>query len=119
MTTTTQLTIPQGTTRTIKASNIKDGAGAALDVTGWSVRAVIRQAGVTGPVVADWSTSPSGPQAQATASGTEVTLAITPAMSAAWTWSTGVLQAELTEPGPGRVERIIDVLVYLDPEAVN
>ncbi|MGH3882113.1 MAG: hypothetical protein ACRDRC_01755 [Pseudonocardiaceae bacterium] len=113
------LTITQGTTRTVTAADIVDAAGAPLVVTGWSVRAVIRRGAVAGPVVADWSTTPTGSQGQAAATGSTVTLSITPAMSAAWTWTMGRLHCEITEPGPnGRVERIIDEHVYLDPEAV-
>lgn len=114
------LVIAQGTTRTIQAAAIVDAAGAALDVTGWSVRAVIRQDTVRGAVVAEWvSGTPSGSQGQATASGSTVSLAITPSMSSAWTWSRGVLQAEITEPGGARVERIIDRPVILSAEAVT
>ena len=114
------LTITQGTTRAITATNIVDANGAPLDVTGWTVHAVIRRRDTSGPVVAEWvSGTPTGTQGQATAAGTTVTLTITPAMSAAWAWASGVLQAEITEPITGRVERIIDTPVSLSPEAVT
>lgn len=114
------LTILQGTTRSITASAIVGADGAPLDVTGWAVLARLRQNSVTGPVVAEWSTTPTGPQGTATASGSAVTIVITPAMSAAWNWRRGVLHAEITEPGVnGRVERIIDVIVHLDREVVT
>ncbi len=114
------LTIPQGTTRIITVNNIIDGIGAPLSVSGWSVHAVIRAPGIGSPIVGDWSTTPTGTQGTAAAFGTTITLLITPTMSAAWTWSRGVLQAELTEPGPnGRTERIIDQAVHLTPETVT
>lgn len=142
---TSLILITQGATRTIKASNIVDGNGQPLIITGWAVLAVIRQlyrrsvidrqwataaswsshpsyepSAVTGPVVAEWSTTPTGTQGTATALDREVTLAITPAMSTGWSWEHGVLHAEIREPiSPFRVERIIDRVVYLDPEAVR
>lgn len=147
---TSLIIITQGTTRTIKASNIVDGNGQPLIITGWAVLAVIRElvshatrdrqwaaaaswasypssaypsyepSAVTGPMVAEWSTTPTGTQGTATAIDREVTLAITPVMSTAWAWRHGVLHAEITEPvSPFRVERIIDRVVYLDPEGVR
>jgi len=113
------LTITQGATRQIVASNIVDGNGQPLDVTGWGVHAVIRRRDITGPIVAEWSTTPTGTQGTASVGGTTLTLIITPAMSAAWAWAAGVLQAEITEPITGRVERIIDTPVSLNPEAVT
>lgn len=115
----TTLTIPQGTTRAITVKNITDADGQPLDVSSWAVHAVARYGGIPGPVVAEWSTTPTGDQAQATASGSTVTLPISPALSSAWTWDMAILHVEITEPGAnGRVERIAAVELLLDREAV-
>lgn len=115
----TTLTIPQGTTRTIKISSITDADGNPLDVSSWAVHAVARDGGVAGPVVAEWATNPTGSQGTATASGTTVTLAIPAAMSSAWYWDTALLHVEVTEPGVnGRVERIASATLVLDHEVV-
>lgn len=114
------LVIPQGATCTVSATGVVDGNGAPLTLTNWTVHAVIREASVLGAVVAEWSTTPTGSQGQATISGSRVDLAITPAMSAAWTWTRGVLQCEITEPvSPNRVARIMDETVRLSFEAVR
>jgi hypothetical protein len=114
------LTIPQGTTRQITATNIIGSDGSPLDITGWSVHAVIRAPGIGSPIVGEWSTTSATGIGVASVSGNTMTLLITADMSAAWDWSRGVLQAELTEPGPGgRTERIIDQPVRLSPEAVT
>jgi hypothetical protein len=48
-----------------------------------------------------------------------VTLAITPAMSDAWTWASAVLHIEITEPvSPFRRERF-DTWLILDRSAVH
>jgi hypothetical protein len=114
------IVITQGATRPILISDITDADNNPLDVTGWTVRAILRRKTVTGPVIAEWRTIPTGSQGTATAIGREVTLAITPEMSAGWDLTYGILHAEITEPSPGeRVERILDEFVYLDPEAVT
>lgn len=111
------LTIVQGTDMEITASDIRID-GELVDLTGWTVHAVLRRDHVEGAVVAEWHTSPSGSQGQATVGNGTAALKITAAMSSAWTWSRGVVQAEATEPGPGRRKRIIDRPVCLDREAV-
>jgi len=112
------LFIEQGTDQPIVATDVRID-GQLVDMTGWSVRAVIRQGSTDGPVVAEWSSDPTGSQGQATAGNGTVSLEITPDMSSAWTWRYGVVQAEATEPGQGgRKARVIKKTVYLDPEAV-
>lgn len=114
------VTITQGADRTIRVSDITDAAGAPLDVTGWAVHATLRNSTVSGPVIAEWHTTPTGDQLDATATGTEVTLAIPADVSAAWVWARGVIHAEIKEPGvDGRTERILDEIAYLDREAVT
>lgn len=112
-------TIVQGVTTSIEASNVRID-GVLTNMTGWTVHAVLRRDHVGGAVVAEWHTTPTGSQGQATVGNGVAELLITPAMSTAWTWSRGVVHAEATEPtgSPPRKARIIDDDVYLDPEAV-
>lgn len=112
--------VTQGATRTVVVSGIVDSAGAPLTVTGWTVHAQVREA-QEGPLLAEWvSGTPTGSQGQATASGTSVTLSVPYAMSSAWTFRTGRLHVELTEPGVnGRRERIADERIVVDPEIVR
>lgn len=112
------LTIVQGTDMEIRATGVSID-GVLTDLTGWTVHAVLRRDHVEGAVVAEWHTSPSSSQGQATVGNGVAALKITPAMSIPWTWSRGVVHAEATETvSPFRVVRIIDRPVYLDREAV-
>ncbi len=103
----TPIRIDQGTTRVIVVAGIVAADGTALTVTGWSVRAVARK-GTDGPVLAEWvSGAPTGTQGQAVATGTEVRLTVTPAMSRAWTWAAAELHVHITESAlPYREEDI-------------
>jgi hypothetical protein len=113
------LTLPQGTTCSISASNVRID-GVLVDMTTWTAHAVLRQWSEDGPLVAEWSTSPTGSQGQVVLGNGTAELAITPAMSAAWSWSLGICQCEVTEPGiGGRTARVIDQIVYLDREVVT
>lgn len=116
------ITVTQGTTRTIVISGIVDANGAPLDVSGWAVVAQIRRGTDTGsPLLAEWvSGTPTGTQGQATATGSTIQLAVPYAMSTAWTFRRGLLQCEITEPGPnGRRERIADTAITVDREVVR
>lgn len=116
------LSITQGADRAIVISGIVDADGATLDVTGWTVRAQARaNTGPHAPLLAEWVTgTPTGIQGQATASGDEVRLTVSHAMSSVWTWRTAVIQAEITEPdGLQRVERICDEELVIDPQIVR
>ena len=113
----TVLHMPQGATRTIWVRDIVDDNGTPLDITGWTVHATAVGPGSGEPVVAEWHTTPTGSQGQATASTATVALAVPAAMSAAWSWRYAVLYIELTEPGPnGRSERFDIVGLIVEPE---
>lgn len=114
----TPLTIKQGEDCEITASDIRID-GVLTDLTDWTVHAMLRRDHAEGAVIAEWHTSPNGSQGQATVGNGTAALKITPAMSSGWAFSRGVVQAEATEPGPGRRKRIIDRPVYLDREAVT
>lgn len=118
----TNLTLEQGTTRTIRVTGIVDAAGDPLDITGWTVHAQARHKAADSALLAEWHTDPTGDQGDAAATGSEVVLQVPPAMSAAWGWAgtTVALHIEITEPGEGgRVERIADARLYVDPEVVR
>lgn len=135
--------IQQGTDCWIEANNIIDvRSGAQMDVTGFSVHAVARAIYDGGrfvhgkpnssrraymyrmitPVVAEWSTSPSGTQGTATAGGSvidRVQLHVTPAQTKSWRCPLVIVQAEMTDPITGYVARIIDELYEVNFEAVT
>lgn len=113
------LTIPQGADHSITATAIRGSDGNPLDVTGWAVHAVIRAPGTGGPIVGEWSTTPTGAMGVASVSGTTVTLQIAASMFTDFNWSRGILQTKVTEPGPGRTERLIDRPVRLSPDVVT
>jgi hypothetical protein len=111
--------LKQGTSRTVRAFNIVDGADQPLTVTGWLVHGVARADNDEGPVLAEWSDTPTGFQGRATASGRTVNLFITPAMSLAWVCDRVVIQAKITNPlDATQVERIIDVVYDFDREVI-
>jgi hypothetical protein len=113
------LIIPQGTDCSIHASGVQIG-GVSTDMTGWAVRAVIRERSTDGSIVAEWSSDPLDLVGEAVPGNAVLDLKVTPAMSSLWGWRHGVVQAEVTEPGEdGRVARVISKTVYLDPEAVR
>jgi ABC-type phosphate transport system substrate-binding protein len=106
----TVLQFNKGTTSTIWVRGITDSTGAALDITGWAVLATALGPGTPSPVIAEWSTSPTGTQGQATAAGSTIALAIPSAMSTAWLLNYAVVQISVTEPGVGgRQERFTPV----------
>lgn len=110
------LTFPQATTRIIWVRNMVDGNGAPLDVTGWAVLATAIGPGALSPVVAQWSTTPTGSQGLATAAGTTISLAVPASMSAAWLIYYAMLNISVTEPGPGgRTERFTPVGLVVTP----
>lgn len=113
----------------IEARNITDvKTGNLIDVTGYAVHGVARalfERYVLGrpnylrtyrwrmfsPVVAEWSTSPTGTQGTATAGGSDpnaVVLHITPTQTLTWRCPLVIVQAELTDPITGYISRIVD-----------
>lgn len=127
--------IPQGVDCWIEANNIINvRTGQSMDVTGASVHAVARalyerrvlgrrlfQYRMLNPVVAEWSTTPTGTQGTATAGGAiidQVQLHVTPAQTSGWRCPLVMIQAELTDPITGYVERIIDEVYEVSFEVV-
>jgi hypothetical protein len=125
------LTIPQGTTCAITGRDIRID-GQSVDITGWTIHAVLRRNHTYGPIIATWRNAPGVGEGLAEVAAADLGidptadpsekwlyLRILPAMSRAWVMARGVVHAEAAEPsGNQRVARIIDELVRLDPEAV-
>jgi hypothetical protein len=127
--------IRQGVDCWIEANSIINvRTGQPMDVTGASVHAVARalyerrvlgrrlfQYRMLNPVVAEWSTAPTGTQGLATAGGAvtdQVQLHVTPTQTSGWRCPLVMIQAELTDPITGYVERIIDEVYEVSFEVV-
>lgn len=117
--------IRQGCDIWLTAGNITDvTTGLPMDVTGYTVYAAARaryrrqvlgrnfyQYRMVSPVVAEWSTSPTGTQGQATAGGAitnQVQLHVTPTQTEGWRCPLVIIQADLVNPVTGYVARIVD-----------
>lgn len=131
--------IKQGVDCWLEALNIIDvRTGDPMDVTGYPVHAVARacyyrtvrgrpqystwQYRMLSPVVAEWSTTPTGTQGTIIAGGAvtdRVQIHITPAQTSGWRCPMVVIQAEMTDPVTGFVERVIDEIFDVSMEAVT
>ena len=128
--------IRQGVDCWVEATSIINlRTGLPMDVTGYFVHAVARaryerrvlgrrtlQYRMISPVVAEWSTAPTGTQGTAVAGGAvtdRVQLHVTPTQTATWRCPLVNIQAEMTDPITGYVERIIDIILEVSFEAVT
>lgn len=124
--------IQQGVDCWIEANSIVDvRTGASIDVTGFHVVAVARAIYDGGrfvygkpnasrrsymyrmitPVVAQWSTTPTGTQGTIVAGGAvtdRVQIHVTPTQTEGWRCPLVIIQAEMTDPVTGYIARIID-----------
>ena len=84
--------------------------------TGYTVKAQVRPNARSTTVLHEWT----GPSSTAELVGTALTLKIPAATSAAWAagWG-GVYDIELTETSSGRVARIAQGSIQLDPEVTR
>lgn len=128
----------------IEARRCRDPrTGNLINVTGFGVHAVARalyeryvlgkpnhllgyRYAMLAPVVAEWSTTPTGTQGDAltgtattTSDPNTVQLHITPAQSSGWRCPLVIIQAELTDPVTQYVARIINRVYEIDFEAVR
>jgi hypothetical protein len=124
----------------IEARDITDvRTGNLIDVTDYPVHATARaayQRYVLGrpqyaqamryrmltPVIAEWSTTPTGTQGTITAGGSDpylVSIHITPTQSLGWRAPLVIIQAELTDPITGYKSRIVDEIYELSYDAVT
>jgi hypothetical protein len=96
---------------------VLDVNGAPLTVTsGYTLKAQVRSQARSGTVLHEWI----GPSDTVTLSGTTITLLIPAVTSSAWEpgWG-GVYDIELTETATGRVARIAEGTIQLDPEVTR
>jgi hypothetical protein len=130
--------INQGVDCWIEATNIINvRTGEPMDVTGFTVHAVARARydrrvlgrrysyhtyRMASPVIAEWHTNPTGTQGLAIAGGVadpyRVQLHVTPAQTSGWRCPLVSIQAEMTAPITGYVERIINEVYEVDFETV-
>lgn len=128
--------ISQGTDCWIEATTIIDvRTGLPMDVTGYVVHAAARARygrrvlgqripyhyRMVSPVVAEWHTTPTGTQGLAIAGGDvpdRVQLHVTPTQTSGWRCPLVIIQAEMTDPSTGYVERIIDEVYEVSFEVV-
>lgn len=91
-----------------------DADGLPLDVSapGWSARAQVRAYQSADVVLAEWVSTGSAPQF--VLANSTLTLTIPGAMSAAWSWLTGVYDVLLTSPA-GKSARVAEGPVYVSP----
>lgn len=101
------LTIPGGTDWTA-SWDVTDSAGVPLTVDGWTAQAQIRE------VDGGFLLAALAP----TATGTQVTVNLTAATTAAWTFTTGVYDVHLIDPS-GHVTRIASGQVFVSPEVTH
>lgn len=130
--------IKQGTDAWLEATNIIDvRTGDPMDVTGFTVHAVARSRWtgrrvlgrvlwnynrMAEPVISEWHTSPTGTQGTIIAGGIvpdRVQIHITPTQSSGWRSPLIVIQAEMTDPVTGYVERIVDEVLEVSYDAVT
>lgn len=109
--------IPQGSAWN-RAWQITDSAGAALVVTGWSVRAQIRPTSSDPTVLFEWNSTPSPGIGVATATGSSVAVYLTGVDSAQWTFRSGVWDVYLTSP-TGIPTRIVEGLPRVSPSVTH
>src|SRR5439155_27062735 len=104
--------IEQGATwRTVLT--VKDSSGAIVDLTGYTARMQIREDFTSTAVLLELSTANSGVTINGPAG--QITLLIADEATAAFTWSSGVYDLEITSAG-GDVTRLLQGPASLDLE---
>lgn len=101
-------TIEQGTTWQA-AWPITDGAGVAVDLTGYTVKAQVRENEYSTVKQFEWSTA----LGNISVAGSQVTLSVTPADSLDWDWDHGVYDVVMTSPS-GVTSRIAQGKLTVD-----
>lgn len=111
----TDLVIKQGTTTEIRIPDVKDSAGVLItNWAGFSVKAQVRERPESTTVLHEW-TSAGG---TVTFSGSAVVLSVPAATSAAWSWTHGRYDVELTDPS-SRVARLAEGHITVSKEVTR
>lgn len=109
-----RLVIPQGSYWET-SWRVRDSDGVPLaDLSGWSARAQIRATLDSASVLHEWSVAAGN----VTLSAPWVTLIVFDTDSDAWTWTDGVYDIEVTDPG-ARVYRIAEGTVFVSREVTR
>jgi hypothetical protein len=91
-----------------------DGAGDPLTVDGWTAKAQIRRYPTSVIVFYEWSAA----NQNIVVSGSSITLQLSAADSAAWTWNNGCYDLDLTDPD-SNVTRIAEGAVRVSSEVTR
>lgn len=82
--------------------------GEAADVAGWTIDAKIKTR-PGGPVLHTFIATGENAEVKILEGGTTLELTINPAVSAAWTWTSGWYRIKLTDPGDAtNVQRVVE-----------
>jgi hypothetical protein len=93
----TNLVIQQGADSEIRIANVRAADGVLItNWVGYEVNAQVRERVESAVALHEWTST--GPGATATFDGSDIVLAVASATSAAWTWTSGRYDVELTNP---------------------
>lgn len=92
-------------------------SGDPIDLTGYTVKAQVRETPGSETVLAEWSTA-NGRLAIPLPETGAIVFEIPAVETSGYTWAEGVWDMELTAPN-GRVERLLSGRVYVDPEVTR
>lgn len=113
----TNLELKQGEDDKITIPNVRDAAKTLITTwTNWSVLAQVRDRPESETVLHEWTSQGVSPNV--TFSGSDIVLHIPHATSAAWTWTHGRYDVELTSPS-GDVARIAEGHITISREVTR
>ena len=111
----TDLSIKQGTDLTIVVPNVRDANDVLItNWSGYSVRAQVRERTESPTVLHEWSTAGG----TASFSGSDIVLTVAAATSAAWSWTQGRYDVELTNPA-AKVARVAEGHITVSREVTR
>lgn len=108
------ITIKQGEDCTLRIPAVIDGAGAPINPAGCTARCQVRSRADSGAVLYEWSTA----LGSVTITTGQVDLTVSATVTAAWTWSNGVFDVELTD-GAGHTARIAEDHIQVSPNVTR
>lgn len=109
------VTIRTGADKTIRIPNIVDAVGTPINPAGCSIRSQVRARTDTAPILYEWATALPGTVIFTTG---QVDLVVPAAVSAAWTWSAGEWDVELTDAAGKKAWIAVDTIA-LEPRITH